>query len=336
MTADQRAKPVASLSLDLDNKWVYLRTAGDPAWVGYPSYLDVVVPRLLDTLAQHRLRATVFVVGRDATRPANRELLAAIAADHEVGTHSFDHDQRMHRWPEAVLADDFTRAEDAIQSAVGRKPEGYRGPGYTLSATVLRQLLQREYAYDASTLPTYIGPLARAYFFRVNRLDGSGRDDRAELFGHFSDGRRPLKPYYWSIDGGELLEMPITTFPGVKVPIHVSYVLHLARYSAALARGYVRSAVRMCHAAGIAPSLLLHPVDFLGPDDAPDLASSAGMRTPAKEKLDLVHAYLAAVGERFELKSVGEHARSVSPDATLQRRPLEFSEPQRRPSEATA
>jgi peptidoglycan-N-acetylglucosamine deacetylase len=335
MRADRRVKPIASLSLDLDDQWVYLRTAGDRAWADYPSYLDVVVPRLLDTLAQHRLRATVFVVGRDATRPANRDVLAAIADEHEVGNHSFDHDQRMHRWSESVLAEDFTRAEDAIEAVAGRKPEGYRGPGYTLSTAVLRQLLRRQYAYDASTLPTYVGPLARAYFFRVNGLDRSGRDDRAELFGHFSDGRRPLKPYYWSIDGRELLEMPITTFPGAKVPIHASYVLHLARYSVALARLYVQAAVRTCHAAGIAPSVLLHPIDFLGPDDAPDLASSAGMRTPAKEKLDVIDAYLAAVSERFDLKPVGEHARAVA-RPTLRRLRPEFREPERRPSEATA
>ena len=57
------AKPLASLSLDLDDRWSYLRTAGDPSWADYPSYLNLVVPRLLEVLEQHRLRATVFVVG---------------------------------------------------------------------------------------------------------------------------------------------------------------------------------------------------------------------------------------------------------------------------------
>src|SRR5262249_37265037 len=84
---------------------------------------------------------------------------------------------------------------------------------YTLSAAVLRVLRRREYAYDASTLPTYLGPLARAYYFRATQLDSSGRDARAQLFGHFSDGRRPLRPYYWIVDGGELLEMPIPALP---------------------------------------------------------------------------------------------------------------------------
>lgn len=336
MTSAERGKPVASLSLDLDDRWVYLRTAGFTAWSEYPSYLDVVVPRVLDTLRQHRLRGTVFVVGRDAARPANRELMAAIAAEHEVGNHSFDHDQRMHRWSEAALAEDFARAEDAIEGVTGRKPEGFRGPGYTLSPVVLQVLLERGYAYDASTLPTYLGPLARAYYFRATRLDRVGRNARAELFGHFSDGRRPLQPYYWAINGEDLLEMPITTFPGAKVPIHVSYVLHLARYSPALARLYVRTAVRACHATGIPPSILLHPVDFLGPADAPDLTFSPGMRTPAQDKLAVVHAYLATLTRRFEVRPVGEHARAVHRTGRLRRLRPQFREPALQPSEATA
>jgi peptidoglycan-N-acetylglucosamine deacetylase len=320
-------KPVASLSLDLDDRWSYLRTAGDPAWAESRSYLDVVVPRILETLAQHRLRATVFIVGRDAEKPANREPLAAIAAAHEVGNHSFDHDQRMHRWPEEKLDDDVARTEAAIEAATGTKPEGFRGPGYTVSATTLLVLLRRGYAYDASTLPSYLGPLARAFYFRATRLERSDRDARGELFGSFADGRRPLRPYYWVVDGAELLEMPVTTFPGVKVPIHVSYVSHLARYSPRLAHLYVEAALRACRATGIGPSVLLHPPDFLGPEDAPDLAFFPGMHTPAGVKLDVVHAYLTALTERFEVRPLGEHAGEVRHRGTLRRLRPESSEP---------
>jgi peptidoglycan-N-acetylglucosamine deacetylase len=331
-------KPVASVSLDLDDRWSYLRTAGDPAWADYPSYLALAVPRVLDTLAQHRLRATVFVVGCDAARPENRELLAAVAAQHEVGNHSFDHDQQMHRWPEDKLEEDVARTEEAIEAATGTKPEGYRGPGYTVSSATLRVLLRRGYVYDASTLPSYLGPLARAFYFRATRLDDADRDARGELFGSFADGRRPLRPYTWVVDGGELLEMPVTTFPGVKVPIHVSYVSHLARYSPRLAHLYIEAALRACQVTGLGPSLLLHPPDFLGPDDAPDLAFFPGMRTPLAVKLDVLHRYLTAMTERFEVLPVGEHAHELRRRGPLRRvRPESTSsEAANRPSEVNA
>jgi len=40
------------LSLDLDNKWSYLRTHGVDSWQTYPSYLDTVAPRIVDFCAQ--------------------------------------------------------------------------------------------------------------------------------------------------------------------------------------------------------------------------------------------------------------------------------------------
>src|SRR5260370_24726600 len=83
-------KPIASLSLDLDNKWSYLKTHGDPEWERLPSYLDVVVPRVLDFLRARNLTITVFIVGQDAALDKNRELLRAIAGPgHEIRNHSF-------------------------------------------------------------------------------------------------------------------------------------------------------------------------------------------------------------------------------------------------------
>ncbi|MGH7756410.1 MAG: polysaccharide deacetylase family protein, partial [Vulcanimicrobiaceae bacterium] len=83
----------ASLSLDLDNEWSYLKTHGDPAWEQYPSYLDVVVPRVLEVTARLGLRITVFIVGQDAALERNHPALRSIAAaGHEIGNHSFHHE----------------------------------------------------------------------------------------------------------------------------------------------------------------------------------------------------------------------------------------------------
>src|SRR5207248_11307593 len=85
-------KPLASLSLDLDNKWSYLKTHGDAGWESYPTYLPLVVPRVLEFLRQRGLTITFFLVGQDAARAENRDVLRSIAeAGHEVGNHSFKH-----------------------------------------------------------------------------------------------------------------------------------------------------------------------------------------------------------------------------------------------------
>ena len=53
-------KPAASISLDLDNLWSYLKTQGVSGWESFPSYLDVVVPRILETLDRCNQRITFF------------------------------------------------------------------------------------------------------------------------------------------------------------------------------------------------------------------------------------------------------------------------------------
>src|SRR5690349_20621843 len=100
------SKPLASLSLDLDNKWSYMKTHGDEGWDRYPSYLDRVVPRVLEILAARNLKITFFIVGQDAALDSNRAALRAIAdAGHEIGNHSFHHEPWLHLYsPEEVAA----------------------------------------------------------------------------------------------------------------------------------------------------------------------------------------------------------------------------------------
>ena len=166
-----RKAPPASLSLDLDNLWSYLKIHGDPAGSRSPAFSTWSVPRILDFLAARRLRITFFVVGQDAAREESRGHLAAIAAaGHEIANHSFQHESWLHLYSEAELEEELGRAEEAIERATGRRTAGFRGPGLSLSAATLAVLARRGYRYDASTLPTFVGPLARAYYFRTAGL----------------------------------------------------------------------------------------------------------------------------------------------------------------------
>ena len=66
-------------------------------------------------------------------------------------------------------------------------------PASAVSEDVLLALERRGYRYDASTLPTFMGPLARAFYFRNADLTPEERAERDALFGPFRDGTRPLK-----------------------------------------------------------------------------------------------------------------------------------------------
>ena len=311
-TADS-SLPLASLSLDLDNKWSYLKTHGDRGWEGFPSYLDVVVPRFLEVLRSLELRITVFVVGQDAALEKNHAAVRAIAAaGHELGNHSFRHEPWLHLFSESEIEDEIRATEDLLERIGGRRPLGFRGPGFSLSPAVLRVLARRGYLYDATTLPTFLGPLARAYYFLSTRLSREERTQRKLLFGRFSEGFRPVAPHGCRIGDRHLIEIPVTTVPLVRVPMHVSYLMYLAQFSALLALSYFRVALTLCQAAGVEPSLLLHPLDFLGMEDAPELAFFPAMRMPTQAKLRLVRRVLGTFAGRYRVVPLEEHARHVA------------------------
>lgn len=309
---------MASLSLDLDNEWAYLKTHGDSNWKAYPSYLGVVVPRIVEMLSRHELNMTVFVVGKDASLATNYGPLAEIAgAGHEIGNHSQLHEPWLHLYSEVELEKDIAEAEAHIEAATGQKPCGFRGPGFSYSLAMLRVLARRGYSYDASTLPSYIGPLARLYYFATGQFSPDERKRLGRLFGSWRDGFRPLRPYRWSFEGGELTEIPVTTFPWIRIPIHLSYVMYLAGYSPALAYAYFRTALRACSISGIQPSILLHPLEFLDGSDVPSLRFFPSMGIPLMQKLSVVERCIGYLKRLYDVRTLAEHAVAVAADRQM-------------------
>ena len=320
-----RELPTASLSLDLDNQWSYMRTHGDAGWDDYPSYLDHVLPCALDAVEAQGLKMTVFLVGQDAKDPRHHALLRSIPQrGHEVGNHSQNHLQWLHKLPYAELEREIADAEEAIEMATGQRPRGFRGPGFACSTTLLSILAKRGYDYDCSTFPTFVGPLARAYYFvSARKLTAKEEEERKDLFGGVRDGLRPLRGYLWDLSQHgtrDLLEIPVTTMPGTRAPIHMSYVLYLAQHSVLVARQYLRTALMLCKLRRVEPSFLLHPLDFVSGDTCPALRFFPAMSMPAAKKIELVGQALAELRTHFDTVPMGEHARRLLASPGLPRR----------------
>ena len=309
-----QTKPIASLSLDLDDKWTYMKTHGDPNWSSYPSYLDIVIPRVLSFLAERGLTITFFIVGQDAAFPRNHGILRSLSgAGHEIGNHSFRHEPWLHLYSESEIQNEFAAAEEAIEQATGTRPRGFRGPGFSVSETVIDVLIARGYRYDASTLPTFLGPLARAYYFFTAKLSDQERKQRAKLYGTIKDGLRPLSLHTWRTAKGSITEVPVTTIPIFRVPFHLSYLVYLSAFSEKLANIYLQFALAVCRWRGVAPSFLLHPLDFLGPGEAPELAFFPGMSLPLEKKLRVASSALARMCKHFEVLPMQAHVAGIVP-----------------------
>jgi len=306
------ALPIASVSLDLDNLWAYLKTHGDAEWERMPSFLPAAAPRLLELLGEHGVTGTVFAVGADVEREDGAKAVAAFAAGgHEVANHSYRHEPWLHRYSHTQLEAELARTEEAIVAAGAPRPVGFRGPGFSVSPALVEVLAERGYTYDASTLPTWTGPMARAFHNRTAPLGDARRD---ELFGGFSRVFAPNTGYRWrTASRAGVVELPVTTMPLLRVPIHGAYVLQLHQISPRLARCYFATALRMCRALGVSPSLLVHPTDVLGAGEAPGMEFFPGMAVPTAQKVALLSWMLTTVRAGFAVVGTGEHVARMSP-----------------------
>jgi hypothetical protein len=311
--ASNDAKPLASISLDLDNLWSYMKTHGDPGWESFPSYLDIIIPRVLDVLDQWNLKITFFIVGQDAALEKNRKALGMLTErGHEVGNHSFDHEPWLHLYAKERIQKEIGRAEEKIRDATGQEPVGFRGPGFSWSPDLLEVLIEGGYGFDASTLPTYLGPLARMYYFWTSNLTEEEKKERAKLFGGFGEGLRPAKAFKWNLGNGyKLLEIPVTTIPMIKTPFHLSYLLYLSRFCKTLMRLYLNVAILVCRMTGTQPSFLLHPLDLLGGDQAPELAFFPGMDLSSDRKVQVFDHVIGTLSKHYRLVNMSTHARSL-------------------------
>lgn len=304
---------LASISLDLDNKWSYMKTHGDAGWQDFPTYLPALVPRVLELLNDLGLTITFFVVGQDAIQIENQASLRSIAdAGHEIGNHSFHHEPWLHLYSADQIDEELSKTEDAIAQVTSQPLLGFRGPGFSYSETLLSILKKRGYRYDASTFPTFLGPIARAYYFFHAKLNEADREKRKLLFGSASQGFQRLRPYRWTAPAAGLIEIPVTTMPWFKVPIHLSYVMFLAEKSQLLAKTYFYNSMRWCWMNGIEPSLLLHPLDFWGGNDEQDLRFFPAMGSTTETKCKLARELLGWMSKKFDCKTMQQHAEAIA------------------------
>lgn len=292
-----------SFSIDLDNLWAYLKVKEDPKWENYPSYLADFVPLFLDILDEVNLKITFFIVGKDASLPENKTLMQEIVKrGHEVANHSFNHEPWLHTYSKEELEEEVIKAEVAIEQACGQKPLGFRGPGFVYSEDLLNLLKERNYLYDSSVLPSFIGPFARLYYSYVAK----GAKNRDKLFGSFKEGFSTNKVH--KLNG--IVEIPVTTIPFLKTPFHLSYLMFLASHSPALMKGYLQVAIHGCKLDKISPNFLIHPTDFLDINQVPDLSFFPGIKIPHEKKQEIFIETINQFKAFFTPVLLSERARS--------------------------
>lgn len=300
-------KPSLNLSLDLDNKWAYLKTAGRPGWNEFPSYLPTACAHIGVLLGHAQIYATIFVVGQDLLASDDLEAVRGLARlGHDFGNHSFHHEPWLHLYDREKIAYELDKTDQLLREVGGAHSLGFRGPGYSDSPLVHEMLAERGYRYCASQFSSCVGPLARAYFFLKTGLKSEQRRGREKLFGTFAAGLGRNRPYRLAVGEPRLWMVPVTVMPIARTPFHFSYLQYLAEKSACLAKTYLRMSLALCRAMRVEPSLLLHPLDFLGGDEEPELAYFPGMKQSGSVKRERLRNYFDYLAKTHRCTTLGE------------------------------
>jgi hypothetical protein len=108
-----------------------------------------------------------------------------------------------------------------------------------------------------------------------------------------------------------LLEIPVTTIPVIKTPFHLSYLLYLSSFSTILMTFYLKLALHVCLQTRTELSFLLHPLDFIGSDQVPELAFFPGMRLSEDRKIEIFARVFRILTKYFTFVNMSTHAESI-------------------------
>ena len=284
-------RAAAAVTIDVDSLRCYREIHGLPARSDEddPVYTEAL-PRFLDLMRDLDVRATLFVVGQDLERAAHGALLERAAKEgHEIASHSYSHDYALSQRSFAEICSDLWRADDAIAGVSGRRPAGFRAPGYNQSEALFDAIEALGYRYDSSFFPTPAYFAARAGALALYKV--KGRPSRS-LIGdvrEFSAPRAPFVPAkgarHRPAKGSE------ASRPFVEIPMSVASRARLPWLGTTLALfpDGVGKALTRAALTGPGPCVLeLHAIDFLGPDDVDDgslVAAQGDLRVATSDKL---------------------------------------------------
>ncbi len=167
------------LTFDFDALSVWLAyDRPTPAMLNRGEYgARVGVPRILDLLRSHGIRATFFVPGHTVESfPAETQDI--LDAGHEVAHHSYAHVDPSGQTEDEERAD-MERAWDVL-TMVGVTPKGFRSPSADLSDSTLALVEELGFVYDSSLMTDDYRPFRPRIGDRVSRgvpLE-RGRDSR--------------------------------------------------------------------------------------------------------------------------------------------------------------
>lgn len=278
------AHGAAGLSVDVDSVAAHLEGHGFERAPDAGTVYRVAVPRALDMLDRHDVRATFFLIASEARK--HRDVVREIVdRGHEIGSHSLTHSLPFGGKDGGGLDREVRGSRFVLQTLSGTRVHGFRPPVAAIPPGTRSAAMRAGYRYLAAAPPHGRRPLLRPRWWnrRARRLRSSGL--------------RGLLPRWWSDDGrsetprGEadgLTEIPVSSIPGLPfVYCHTTRLLAPDPLFRLLRKGFQKTCDLLTYQ--------IHAVDFLGRQEDrlhPVIQCHPGMGLSLERKLELVEEEL--------------------------------------------
>lgn len=207
---------LATIQIDMDFEWVVFSEFNDNIYNQsklHRLFLDALC-RILDLFDKYSIKATFFCVGKDIRDKKNKEIiLYMVSKGHEIANHTFTHFisppfsslSSTEKFREIKLADKL------IYECTGRKPVGFKAPGYYIDKDTFLILNELGYKYDSSCFPLFFSKL----FKKIRGLSWDNNIYKCKNWTPYNICER-LNSY--------IKEIPISVIPFLNVPFHSSLV----------------------------------------------------------------------------------------------------------------
>jgi peptidoglycan-N-acetylglucosamine deacetylase len=314
------AKLLGAVSSDIDTLQSLYKGHGlrQPAY----SYAEMQIglENFSRFLERYGAKATLFMVGNDFLQPQNHAPIRAVAGQgHEIANHSMHHTQGFRFLAPDAMEAEVADMEAACQSVIGRRPVGFRSPGWNIGDNAAALLARRGYLYDSSVHPTSLMPLFKAlhWWNTANRTGG----DRTTM-GQLNYMLSPVRPYRASTarlgargnDG--IVELPVTVVPGMRLPFWATFLL-------ASGLGVFKASLKLLVASRMPVQFQFHLSDFVDFNDR-EFANQVPRRgdgvyvpqalwTPLDVKRDLFTRAMDLLAEHYEFRTLEQWAAAVAP-----------------------
>lgn len=153
-------------------------------------FYETAMDRAMEFFHLQGSAASFFVVGDELGDPAIQKVIRkAHDLGHEIENHSFSHLLGLSRADTEVIKSEIDKCSNVVAGITGRRPAGFRSPGYSVNGKLIEILRELGFMYDSSGFWSFLNPMLRA---KNSIFHGKGLAHMG--FGAASN-RLPANPY---------------------------------------------------------------------------------------------------------------------------------------------